>query len=73
MHKINFNNAPLWVTVKAVKVLSQFSCGRLIPRRTKGRKYFTFRVNKRWRLLSRDGGKNWQLLTHNDYNNAIDE
>lgn len=73
MSNIKFNNAPLWITAKALHILSQFSNNRLIPRRTKARNYLTFRVNKRWRLLSRDQGKNWQLLTHNDYNNAIDE
>lgn len=73
MSNINFNNAPLWITAKALHILSQFSNSRLIPRRTKAKNYLTFRVNKRWRLLSRDKGKNWQLLTHNDYNNAIDE
>ncbi|WP_443006230.1 MULTISPECIES: ParE family toxin-like protein [unclassified Serratia (in: enterobacteria)] len=72
MSKVNFNNAPLWITAKALHILTQFSSRRLIPRRTKVKGSLTFRVNKRWRLLSQDGGKNWQLLTNNDYN-AISE
>ncbi|UAN49950.1 hypothetical protein KGP26_19575 [Serratia sp. JSRIV002] len=73
MSNINFNNAPLWITAKALHILSQFSNSRLIPRRTKAKNYLTFRVNKRWRLLSRDKGKNWELLTSNDYNAIVDE
>ncbi|MEX2953573.1 ParE family toxin-like protein [Serratia fonticola] len=72
MSNINFNNAPLWITAKALHILSQFSKNRLIPRRTKVNAYMTFRVNKRWRLLSRDKGKNWELLTSNDYNAIVD-
>lgn len=48
---INLNNAPLWITAKALEKLKQFRAGRLFPKRTYGKKYLTFRVNKRWRLL----------------------
>ncbi|WP_024529219.1 ParE family toxin-like protein [Serratia fonticola] len=72
MSNINFNNAPLWITAKALHILSQFSNSRLIPRRTKAKNHLTFRVNKRWRLLSRDNGINWQLLTNNDYDKVIE-
>lgn len=72
MSNINFNNEPLWITAKALHILSQFSNSRLIPRRTKLKRYLTFRVNKRWRLLSRDNGINWQLLTNNDYDKIIE-
>ncbi|HGM6983654.1 TPA: hypothetical protein ACKQD1_004660 [Serratia marcescens] len=48
---INLNNAPLWITAKALEKLKQFHAGRLFPKRTYGKKYLTFRVNKRWRLL----------------------
>ncbi|CAI1069161.1 Uncharacterised protein [Serratia fonticola] len=73
MSNINFNNAPLWITAKALHTLSQFSKSQLIPRRTKLKGYLTFRVNKRWRLLSRDNGNNWQLLINNDYNAIMQE
>ncbi len=70
---VNLNNAPLWITAKALEKLKQFRAGRLFPKRTYGKKYLTFRVNKRWRLLSKDDGHNWLLLTHNDYNCVIDK
>lgn len=70
---IKLNNAPLWITEKALAALKQLQSGRTIARRTSCKKYLTMRVNKRWRLLSRDDGKNWQLLTHNDYNHVIDK
>ncbi|WP_447406856.1 ParE family toxin-like protein, partial [Clostridium perfringens] len=47
--------------------------GRLFPKKSYGKKYLTLRVNKRWRLLSKDDGHNWLLLTHNDYNCALDK
>ncbi|MEC5345169.1 hypothetical protein ABRZ24_21505 [Brenneria populi] len=66
------NKAPLWISEKANILLRQVCTGRVTPRRTHGKKYQTLRVNKRWRLLSRDG-TSWELLTHNDYNNLIDK
>lgn len=68
---VKFNNAPLWITEKALALLSQFSNNRVIPRRVKNKSILTLRVNKRWYLLSHNGGKDWQLLTHNDYRNII--
>ncbi len=70
---VSLNNAPLFIAEKAVIILSQYRKGCIHPRRTFGKKYLTFRVNKRWRLLSRDNGQKWELLTHNDYNNVIDK
>ncbi|MCA6962454.1 ParE family toxin-like protein [Pectobacterium odoriferum] len=66
------NKAPLWISEKATVLLKQVITGRVIPHRTHGKKYQTLRVNKRWRLLCRDG-TSWELLTHNDYNNLIDK
>lgn len=68
---VSLNNAPLFIAEKAVIILSQYRKGCIHPRRTFG--YLTFRVNKRWHLLSRDNGQKWELLTHNDYNNVIDK
>ncbi|WP_423767497.1 hypothetical protein [Enterobacter roggenkampii] len=30
------------------------------------------KVNHRWRLLSRDGGKNWEVMSHETYNREKD-
>ncbi|AGQ32469.1 ParE family toxin-like protein [Serratia liquefaciens] len=68
---VNLNNAPSWITAKALEILNQFSACQIFPRKNRGKKYFTFQVNKRWRLLSKDDSQNLQLLTHNDYNSEI--
>lgn len=70
---VSLNNAPGWITAKALEILNQFSSRQIFPRKTYGKKYLTLRVNKRWRLLSKDDGHNWSLLTHNDYNSVIDK
>jgi len=33
----------------------------------------SLRVNHRWRLLSRDGGKSWELMSHETYNREKDK
>jgi len=32
----------------------------------------SLKVNHRWRLLSRDGGKNWEVMSHETYNREKD-
>ncbi|HAI2335038.1 hypothetical protein G4U62_16125 [Cronobacter sakazakii] len=34
--------------------------------------YLSLQVNPRWRLLSKDGGKNWEVMSHEKYNGAKD-
>lgn len=68
---VKFNNAPLWITEKALVLLSQFSNGRVIPRQVKNNYLHVLRINKRWHLVSHNRGKDWQLLTHSDYRNII--
>ncbi|WP_428977313.1 hypothetical protein [Serratia marcescens] len=51
--------------------LKQFRAGRLFPKKTYGKKYLALRVNKRWRLLSKNDDHNWELLTQNHYNSEI--
>lgn len=68
---VKFNNAPLWITEKALVLLSQFSNGRVITRQVKNKSLLALRINKRWHLLSHNGGKDWQLLPHSDYRNII--
>lgn len=59
---------PEWVHNRAVDVLSQYRKQRLNPVRIIGTGNLSLKVNHRWRLLSKDNGKNWQLMSHEKYN-----
>lgn len=59
---------PEWVHDRAVVVLSQYRKQRLNPVRIIGTGNLSLKVNRRWRLLSKDNGKNWQLMSHEKYN-----
>ncbi|WP_422879981.1 hypothetical protein [Pantoea agglomerans] len=45
--------------------------GQIRARRTYRGQYLTLRVTPQWRLLSKDNGQNWELLSHADYDNQI--
>ncbi|WP_089528516.1 ParE family toxin-like protein [Pantoea ananatis] len=64
--------APEWVIVQATKKLSQYRMQRVFARRIHSTDYLSLAVNPRWRLLSRNNGKDWQLMTHETYNSAKD-
>lgn len=59
---------PEWVHDQAVVVLNQYRKQRLFPARIVGTGNLSLKVNRRWRLLSKDNGKNWQLMSHEKYN-----
>ena len=40
-------------------------------RHTPGRTWLKINIGTRWRLLSRNNGEDWELLTHERYNNDI--
>jgi hypothetical protein len=63
---------PEWVHLKAAHVLSQFRARRIHPCRMHGSGNLSLKVNHRWRLLSRDGGKNWEVMSHETYNREKD-
>ena len=65
--------APEWVISQAARRLVQYRKGRLSARRTHRRGYLSLAVNPRWRLLSRNGGKDWQLMSHSTYNQEIEK
>ena len=62
---------PEWVHLKAAHVLSQFRQGASICR-MHGSGNLSLKVNHRWRLLSRDGGKNWEVMSHERYSKVKD-
>nr|WP_226883154.1 hypothetical protein [Enterobacter hormaechei] len=63
---------PEWVHFQAVKILLQFRQQRISPRRMRRTGYLSLKVNLRWRLLSRDGGQNWEVMSHERYNEVKD-
>lgn len=63
---------PVWVHTKAVVVLSQFRKGALRPCRLIQPGRMSLQVTPFWRLLSRNGGKDWMLISHERYNKLKD-
>lgn len=64
---------PERVHLQAVRVLLQFRQQRILPRRIRRTGHLSLRVNLRWRLLSKDGGKNWEVMSHETYNREKDK
>ncbi|MDC9612940.1 hypothetical protein PSI19_03380 [Xenorhabdus khoisanae] len=69
---------PEKIISKAKFQLSRFKQGERISHKVKcaGKQkgaYSTLKINVGafWRLLSRDAGKNWELMTHERYNKEI--
>ncbi|HHG9576906.1 TPA: hypothetical protein ACPY17_001386 [Citrobacter freundii] len=60
--------APLCVSKRATTELSQYAKGRKNFSRIVPHHYLVIRLGRRWRLLSKDGGKVWSLLTNEKYN-----
>lgn len=64
-------SAPDRIIRRAEQLLRQWRAGHIHARRTYRDGYLTLRVTPHWRLLSRDNGLSWELLSHADYNNQI--
>lgn len=56
--------APVGVCGHAAAELRRFSRGV----KNYSRFYLVIRIGRRWRLLSKNGGKVWSLMTHEKYN-----
>ncbi|CCW28939.1 hypothetical protein ABLA30_19585 [Xenorhabdus nematophila] len=60
---------------KATKQLTRFKKGERISTKMKcgGKRGGILKINVGtfWRLLSRDNGRNWELMTHERYNKEI--
>lgn len=63
---------PEWVHVQAVHTLGRYRQRRVIASRMHGSGNLSLRVNRRWRLLSRDGGQNWEVMSHERYSKLKD-
>lgn len=63
---------PDWVHSQAVQVLRQYRARRVHPCRMHGSGNLGLRVNRRLRLLSRDGWQNWEVMSHERYSKMKD-
>lgn len=63
---------PEWVHVQAVQTLGRFRKRRVISSRIRGSGNLSLKVNRRWRILSRDGGQNWEVMSHERYSKLKD-
>ncbi|TNL11491.1 hypothetical protein CYD30_07820 [Kosakonia cowanii] len=53
---------------KALSVLTEYYNGKKVYQVIKPKNYFSVHVSYRWRLLSKDKGRSWELMTHERYN-----
>ncbi|MGJ0478994.1 ParE family toxin-like protein [Pantoea agglomerans] len=58
----------LRVQERAANLLHQYEHGAHNFSRLKPHGYLVIRVGNRWRLLSKNGGQHWRLMTHETYN-----
>ncbi|RAP72889.1 hypothetical protein ACZ87_00257 [Candidatus Erwinia dacicola] len=49
-------------------MLSEYYSGKKVYQVIKPHHYFSVHVSYRWRLLSKDKGRRWELMTHERYN-----
>lgn len=64
--------APEWAITQATKKLAQYRKQHIFARRMHRTGFLSLKVNRRWRLLSRNGGRDWQLMSHEKYNGVKD-
>ena len=63
---------PEWVHLRALFVLQRYRAHQVKPSRIRGSGNLSLRINLRWRLLSRNGGQHWEVMSHEKYNGAKD-
>ncbi|WP_439413102.1 ParE family toxin-like protein [Enterobacter ludwigii] len=64
-------SAPLPVCNRAVAALKSYAHGKHNFSCVKPHFYLVIRIGLRWRLLSKNGGALWRLMTHETYNQEI--
>ncbi|WP_445662739.1 ParE family toxin-like protein [Enterobacter huaxiensis] len=64
---------PDHIIQKAEALVADHARGLCHPRRTYKHKYLTLEIGVHYRLLSRDDGECWELMTHEEYNKAINK
>jgi hypothetical protein len=63
--------SPVHIRQRARRILNEWQTGSVYARKTYRYRYLTLAVSPGWRLLSKDNGNHWELLSHADYNNQI--
>lgn len=63
---------PERVHLQAMQVLLRYRRKRIYARRMRRTGYLSLKVNPRWRLLSKDDGRNWEVMSHETYNREKD-
>ncbi|HHX9840579.1 TPA: hypothetical protein ACVTE6_000067 [Salmonella enterica subsp. enterica] len=72
MIMVKMNKVPLRICQKAAVMLNQWQMGK-IKASTNYTQNMVLRVSYRWRLLSRDHGMNWELMSHEKYNSRVNK
>ncbi|MGP3296559.1 ParE family toxin-like protein [Serratia marcescens] len=62
---------PQRISIKAEGVLFAYREGKKKPNQTYQHKHLTLPVARCWRLLSKDNGNSWEVMSHERYNNQI--
>ena len=62
---------PERVHLQAMQVLLRYRRKRVYARRMRRTGYLSLKVNPRWRLLSKDDGRNWEVMSHEKYSGEI--
>ena len=63
---------PERVHLQALQVLLRYRRRRIFPQRMRRTGHLSLKVNPRWRLLSKDDGRNWVVMSHSTYNREIE-
>ena len=63
---------PLSAVKKATAVLGQWLAHKTFAREIHGSGNLSLKVTYHWRLLSRDNGESWELMSHEKYNRLKD-
>ena len=63
---------PSWVHAKAVTVMEKYKNGQLHARMHYQHGRLSLKVTHRWRLLSRNNGRDWVIISHERYNRMKD-
>ncbi|EAB5655730.1 hypothetical protein FRN05_05655 [Salmonella enterica subsp. enterica] len=66
------DNCPPCVVSKARQLIQKFRQGQRVDvRRLRANNYLSINIGPWWRLLSKNGGLQWALLIHAEYNKEI--
>lgn len=66
------SNVPSRVLEQAYSLLDKYLDKQCHPMKHKKSGYLTLSVGYRWRMLSKNKGLSWALMSHEEYNKAKD-